>query len=184
MKRIAMCLLILFLSVSTVYALPTTLIDVTEFTATGTDPTENYFAHGVGDVNKLDHFGDYVKWTHHFELDPYTEIYSGTLTLALRDDGGWFDGPEFGFGWTEGGTWDVGEVDTGEYSYGIDVAFLEDGEFSVSLASLGGDFFIGSSTLTVNYKTASVPKPATILLLSSGIAGLVGFRRHRGKSPT
>lgn len=186
MKRIIICLLILFLSAGTVYALPVTLTDVTGFTATGTDPPEDYFAHRVGDVNRLDYFNDYVKWTHHFDLDPYTEIYSGTLTLALRDDGGWLDGPELGFGWTEGGTWDFGEVDTGEYSYDVNVAFLEDGEFNISLASLGGDFFIGSSTLTINYETvnstAPVPEPATMLLLGSGIIGLAGFGRCRRKS--
>ncbi|PKN89364.1 MAG: hypothetical protein CVU51_00485 [Deltaproteobacteria bacterium HGW-Deltaproteobacteria-1] len=78
---------------------------------------------------------------------------------------------ELGFGWTESGTWDFGEVDTEDYAYGVNVDYLYYGIFQVKLgsASLFGDFYIDQSVLAINYTPASnnaVPEPATMLFRS------------------
>ena len=161
-------------------ASPITFTDTTLFTAGGTDPSEDLVSYGYGTVNKLDGAFDFVRWTHHFEFyPPAQEVLSGTLTVSLTDD---LEDPfwqpfEFALGFAEDWTFDLGEVDTGEYSYSVTASYLEDGEFSVTLFSLLGDFYIDWSDLSVTY--TPVPIPSAILLLASGLAGLAGFGRRR-----
>jgi hypothetical protein len=161
-----------------------TLTDTTQFTAAGTIAPEDFVSRGWGDVNKLDGFLDYVVWKHQFTFDPAAaSLDSATLTLSLRDDNDRYIG-ELGFGWTESGTWDFGEVDTGDYAYGIDVNYLYDGIFQVKLGSAFGDFYIDKSVLAINYTPVSnnaVPEPATMILFGLGLMGLAGVRRKLQK---
>lgn len=170
---------------SAAYAVPITITDTTQFTATGTIAPEDLQAFGTGTVNKLDGTGDFVTWTHSFTYaPPAAQILLGTLTLSLYDDEAdkllnpstW----ELGAGYAEDGQWDLGPVDTGLYHYGVDVSALNDGELEVTVASLLGDFSIVRSDLTVTYEP--VPEPSTILLLGIGLLGAGVFTRRRKTS--
>ena len=159
------------------------ITDITEFTDTGTILPVDLVSYGYGSVNMLEGPLDYVRWTHHFEFDPPAlEVLSGTLTVWLTDDTDPFWQPfEFALGFAEDWTFDLGEVDTGTYSYSVTASYLEDGEFSVTLFSLLGDFYIDQSVLSVTY--TPVPVPSAILLFASGLAGLFGFSRRRNYRP-
>jgi hypothetical protein len=205
MKKLAIVLLglaFIFGLTQVVAAAPITFTDTTEFTATGTTPGGDLDDYGWGEVNKLDGIlnyvdgmgplgSDYVAWTHHFDFNPPAlEVLSGSLSIQLYDDqvkeykwfrwtGNYIDDKawEFGGGIAEDGNYDLGEVDTGTYSFDVTASYLEDGAFSILLGSLGGDFYISQSDLTIEYNP--VPEPATILLMGVGLLGLAGFSRKK-----
>ncbi|WP_419655360.1 putative exosortase, PEP-CTERM type [Desulfosarcina variabilis str. Montpellier] len=160
-----------------------TFTDTTVFTSTGTTPSGDLDDYGRGNVNRLDGIGDYVAWTHHFTYDfPVDTVLSGTLSLDLRDDGGWLDSYEVAFGYAESGDWDIGDVDTGSYSYNVGISSLADGSFSVTLASVWGDFYIDNSDLTISYEPVAaepVPEPGTIILMGVGLLGVAVASRKR-----
>lgn len=158
-----------------------TLTDTTKFNSTGTYAAEDYVSHGYGAVNKLNGPFDYVTWNHLFTIDydAYV-INSATIELKFKDDK---DKPylkkEYGFGYGEDGTWDLGEVDTGSETYNIGVSSLYDGIYKVTVGSAWGDFYLKESILTVNYEP--VPEPATMLLMGLGLTGIIVAHRRKAK---
>ena len=159
-----------------------TLVDTVEFCDThienvpnnGVDSTLD--GYGWGDVNKIDGLGDYVSWTHNFDVSGWAGVSGGTLSVSLFDDerDGLFT-REYALGWGEGWEFAIGEVDTGLYTYSINGKYLEDGSYSLGILGLGGDFYVQCSTLEVT----PAPEPATMLLLGSGLLGLAGAGRKK-----
>ena len=186
-----LCVALVFLFGSlNVSAVPITFTDTSIFTSTGVydsvDGTSDLDAFNRGDVNFLStsfpqaeaYDFDYVAWTHHFDFTPPADyIMSGSLSLSIRDDSDIYTA-EFALGLAEDGTWGVGEVDTNTYDFNVSTAFLADGEFSLVVASLLGDFYIDRSDLTITYmslgESVSVPEPKSLALLGLGLL-LMGF---------
>ena len=190
MRKVLIVLaLLIFIYTGTSFGAPISLKNVITFNSTGAsssgDGTATLDRYGWGSVNLLNGSGDYVKWTQAFTFSPPPDTGSvtGTLSIKLRDDSNnWLDGPEFAIGWTNTGSWAIGEVDTGVYNYNVS---LNNGSLTVTLASLGGDFYIDSSTLTVKYSSdaAPVPEPASMLLVGLGMISVGFFARKRNKLP-
>ncbi len=182
MKKALIGILLLFGTVSIAGAAPITFTDITEFTKDGTNSSEDLVSYGGLEVNKLEYSTDWMKWTHKYNFSQALDtVISGNLSLHLRDDDGIFDSCEFAFGWAEDGTWGFGEVDTEIYSYDVLAEFLADGEFTITLVSLYGDFYIDQSDLEITYEPVSepVPEPATMLLFGAGLVGLAGIHRKK-----
>ncbi len=148
-------------------------------------------------------------WQHGHGLDSTATINSAVLTLTLDDDEAdirAFD-YEYGFASVEGTAWNIGEVDPGTYTLALSATQLADGFLNVDL-SASYDFYLASSTLTIDYtpgsgdtgggdvggggdtgggdtgggdnpNTMANPVPAPILLLGTGLVGLAGFRRRK-----
>jgi hypothetical protein len=142
-----------------------TFTDITTFTATGTNPAEDYVSHGRGEVN-------FLEWT--------GEVISAELTLSLRDnenDSIWnIFTWDIAFLFAEDGTWGFQGVSTSDYTYNLDATSLMDGTFTVTLGALWGDFYIEQSSLEIMYNP--VPIPSTVLLFLSGLLGLIGLGRR------
>jgi hypothetical protein len=79
------------------------------------------------------------------------------------------------------GEWfNLGGTETGAASVGGRIQLETTGRLSVIIASLGGDFYLGSSTLTVKgVRNSSVPEPGTLALFGAALLGFGLVRRKR-----
>jgi hypothetical protein len=79
------------------------------------------------------------------------------------------------------GQWfNLSGTETAAASIGGRVQLETTGRLSVIIASLGGDFYLGSSTLSVTgVRNSSVPEPGTLALFGAALLGFGLVRRKR-----
>jgi hypothetical protein len=173
MKKITvfMCSLILVLGLAgAAGAVPMTWEDSIDWNPDLSVPPSRTYIHDITDNG--------------FDVNDDT-IYSYSLSVGLRDDGGRCDGWELGFvnqpGILGDGlyTFNYSNKDFGWSFEGL-YSLNEYGKLKVSISSWYGDFFLDWSKLVArgDNGTAPVPEPATLLLLAARPARALQRARH------
>jgi len=130
-----------------------------------------------------------VSWTFDITDDGFNpvtqDVTSASVALNFQDDS-WRD-------WYEIANLDVGsnsffwEVDTGDVSFAITslMTLSDTGTVNATLTARLGDFYFNGATLTAEgtgpAASSPVPEPTTILLMGTGLLGLVYSRKRSGK---
>ncbi len=133
-----------------------------------------------------------ISWTFDITDDGFNpvkqDVTSASVVLNFQDDRRW--------DWWERANLDVGsnsfswEVDTGDVSFTITslMTLSDSGTIDATLTAGWGDFYFNNATLTAEGTdpaaegtdpAAPVPEPTTILLMGTGLFGLVGYGRKR-----
>jgi len=131
------------------------------------------------DAIKLDF--DSLSYRHDINDDGFNlgTAMSAELAIDIRDDAdrrievAIFTVEEFDL---DTGSWNFGQSFSSNLEVKALAALNADGFLDVTVTALGGDFWVGNSTLTV--MTKEVPEPATLSLLGLGLIGLAYSRRR------
>lgn len=109
-------------------------------------------------------------------------ILSAKLTINITDndpdDNEWwkFEFADLGLDGTN--IYNDVEVDPGVFSIDV-IAFVADHQLNVTIDDIWGNFWVNEISIVGDYETAPVPEPATILLVGTGLLGIIGFGRKR-----